>query len=966
MIDIRQRFPHMKPVASPPSLFTINGIGVTMYGRRDYDAATGTYIKTRCFCIIFIPIFPLDSYRVADAKPRGWYFFGKEKGSGFASAVRWCMLTLVALVIASGMWSAHTHSLPYREKKARATAEKQIQEGKQLDAVETYQAAMNDGLGTIQEWREAMAKLLREQIACGELPRAEAAVRKAESKRKMAGGPLLPDLPDRVLEAAAKYPAEGSIRLLSAFEPAPTDLPKVHAALKASLERLHQSKPEDPEVRIKLALMREEVGEVAGALELLAPAADHLGDGEGARLYGKLLMGEGHEAEALPHLERYVNARLDGWKRAETALERGYENAREHHIKQLESDPAFMRRYNNSSKEDQERMVEEQLAKRMEKDESIHAARERYEKAAVIAGPLMELGVARLRMAQASDDAAKRTDLLKKAEEAFLALQSFAGETDEYRLFLGQVYFWSGREPEGRKLFEELLKTNSRDIATLFGLANIYRDLGETDDARELLDEAYPKATEEKMKSSIVGLRSLLCRTADEKIEWLSKIPVPTPDLKIKLAEARAEKADDKGDSAGAIRYYREALAGYDAGERNSASLNNQSLVYRALYRLEGKREHFETAARLLSEAVELKPADSILSANASESLMTAAVLRVVGDKLNPKLLEYSAGIGSLRFLYDREAEKDKILAELKADPNFRKGVTHYWNSVLLAPKERSYYSLGSEVFGFLRDEDSLAKLAAKAAEQDFDFSNAREERAKHRRKEHDEEIRGVLKAQLARTEALVKSMDDPRAKAMGQVFLTSARLGPFVLGEETHVAEWLGELRKAAKEVPCVGLRASLTAALHVAALEKLAATDPECAAIITANRRILNAGEMLNLLVRAKGAIGERVRKEPLVTEIREAVSLDAALFPSSFSYDEWLLVEGLHPEKDAALHASAEKNGLSSATVRLSREISDPDESSLLQDYWQKVFDGDKAAAAAMLPKLQESGLKLPPLS
>lgn len=966
MTDLQQRFPNMKPVARPPSLFTINGIGVSMYGRRDFDAATNTYIKTRCFCIIFIPVFPLDSYRVADAQGRGWYFLGKEQGSGFASAVRWCMLTLLAVVIASGMWSAHLHSAPYREKQARATAEKQIQEGRPMDAVETYQAAMNDNLGSYEEWREAMAKILRDEIASGELARAEVAVRKADSKRKMAGGPLIPDLPDRVLAAAPKYPAEGSIRLLSAFDPAPTDLPKVHAALKKSLEALHASKPEDPEIRIKLALMREEVGEVEGALGLLAPAAGHLGDGEGARLYGKLLMGEGREEEALPHLERYVNQRLDDWKKAELAFERATKSVEQRGIDALESDRVFRISYEKANKDEQDRMVNERLVKFVEKDGQFQSARERYQKAAVIAGPIMDLGVARLRMAQASDDAAKRTDLLKKAEEAFLALQSFAGETDEYRLFLGQVYFWSGREPEGRKLFDELLKSNGRDTATLYKLASIFRVLGESNDARDLLDEAYPKATEENIKSSIVGLRSMLCRTTDEKIEWLSRISAPTPDIKIKLAEARAEKADGKGDAAGAIRYYREALAGYDAGVRDAVNLNNQSIVYRALYRLEGKREHFETAARLLSEAVELEPSDSIFCANASESLLTAAVLRVVGDKIHPKLLEFDPGLGILRFLYDREAEKDKILVELKADPNFRKALTHYWNSILLAPKEVNNYAFGSEIFGFTRDEESLAKLLAKAAEQDFDFTSSREEREKHRRKEHDEEIRSALKAQLARTEALVKAMDDPRAKAMGQVFLSSARLGPFVIGEETHVTEWLGELRKAVKEVPCVSLRTSLTAALHVAVLEKLAANDPECAAIINADRRMLNAGEMLSLLVRAKGPLGERVRKEPLVTEIREAVVSEAVSFPSSFSVDEWLLVEGLHPEKDAALRASAAKNGTNGNQVRLGRELTEPDESTLLEDYWQKVFDGDKAAAAALLPKLEQSGLKLPPLS
>lgn len=969
MNDLQQRFPNLRPVAKPPSLFTINGFGVSMYGKRDYDPATRTYIKTRCLCAIFIPIFPLDTYRVADAQPRGWYFLGKEKSSSFVNGARWCMSGLAALLIGMGVWGAHTSSPEYRAKKARTTAEKQIQEHKPLEAVETYRSAMTAGLGTPQEWRESIAKVLREEIAAGDIDRAEAAVRKADSLRKMAGGPVMPDLADRTLEAAKKYPDAGAMRLLAAFEPKPTDLPKVHAALKKSLESLHLSKPDDPEVRIKLALMREEVGEVEGALGLLAPAAEHLGDGEGARLYGNLLMAEGREAEALPHLERYVNSRLDDWKKAEGAFQRAYESAQEQGLEALNRGrgPAgFRQRYEKADEAEQNRMVDEYLADYLKKDEHFRSARERYEKAAGISGPLMDLGVARLRLAQATESPSKRTELLKKAEEAFLALQSLAGETDQYRLFLGQVYFWSSREPEGRKLFDEVLVANKRDAATLYELAGIYRDLGETNDASTMLDEAYPKATEEDLKSSIASLRSILARTPDEKIEWLSKAPASTPGIAVRLATARGEKSEIDGDEAAAIRYYREALAGYEKSERSAASLNNSALLYRSLYRLEGKREHFETGARLLSEAVELEPANSILCSNASESLLAAAVLRVVGDKLDPKLLEYEHGLDTLSFLYDRETEKDKLVAELKADPNFRKALSHYWNSVLLAPKNLNTYAEGVAIFAFLRDEEALVKLLAKAAEQEFDFTSSREARQKHLRKENDGEIRTASKAYLAKTEALVKSLQEPRAKAMGHALLSAARLAPYAIGEDTRAAEWLGDLRKASKEVPCSHLRSSLFGALQIAALEKLAASDPECAAIINADRRLLNTGEILALLVRAKGPLGERVRKEPLVIEAREAAALDESLFPSTFTVGEWLFVEGLHPDKDTALRALATKNGTSCTLSRLARELSEPDVSTLLEDYWQKVFDGDKAGAAALLPKLEEGGLKLPPLS
>lgn len=51
-------------VTRAPSLHTINGIGVTLYGSSDYDAETHSHIATYYFVVFFLPIFPLARYRV--------------------------------------------------------------------------------------------------------------------------------------------------------------------------------------------------------------------------------------------------------------------------------------------------------------------------------------------------------------------------------------------------------------------------------------------------------------------------------------------------------------------------------------------------------------------------------------------------------------------------------------------------------------------------------------------------------------------------------------------------------------------------------------------------------------------------------------------------------------------------------------------------------------------------------------
>jgi hypothetical protein len=76
-VDFRDRFPELQPIPSPPTLYRINGVGTTVLGERDRDHDTSTYVKTRYFTFLYIPIAAIDAFRVADA-PKGWYFIGRE------------------------------------------------------------------------------------------------------------------------------------------------------------------------------------------------------------------------------------------------------------------------------------------------------------------------------------------------------------------------------------------------------------------------------------------------------------------------------------------------------------------------------------------------------------------------------------------------------------------------------------------------------------------------------------------------------------------------------------------------------------------------------------------------------------------------------------------------------------------------------------------------------------------------
>jgi cellulose synthase operon protein C len=110
------------PIKGPPALFTLNGCGVRIYGKRDHRD-DGTYATTRYATLVFVPIFPVDAYRVAPA-PDGesWYFLGKERLGPMAKAWRWAALAVVLLLVGWNLASSHYDSPEYRMNEAIAAA----------------------------------------------------------------------------------------------------------------------------------------------------------------------------------------------------------------------------------------------------------------------------------------------------------------------------------------------------------------------------------------------------------------------------------------------------------------------------------------------------------------------------------------------------------------------------------------------------------------------------------------------------------------------------------------------------------------------------------------------------------------------------------------------------------------------------------------------------------------------------
>ncbi len=66
-INLSDKFPDLQPIESAPSLWLANGCGLTIYGSRDHDSETNTFIKTHVLCVLFVPLLALGAYRIGNA-----------------------------------------------------------------------------------------------------------------------------------------------------------------------------------------------------------------------------------------------------------------------------------------------------------------------------------------------------------------------------------------------------------------------------------------------------------------------------------------------------------------------------------------------------------------------------------------------------------------------------------------------------------------------------------------------------------------------------------------------------------------------------------------------------------------------------------------------------------------------------------------------------------------------------------
>jgi len=522
--DIRDRFPYLKPIKRPPSLFRFNGFGVGMYGKRDVDAETQTYVKTHCLSLLWIPVIALGAYRVADAENGGWYFLGKEPVSGGAKIGSGVAALIIASFIGAVAWSIHTDSPDYKAEQLIAEAKRQEQAGDYSDAARTARQVIEEHLPRGAAARELIQRNLSLLLESDDPADGIAALGMIRSLPKsVSAEELFPGLPatiaDRIEAWASTAPGEALNFLNGARKLYPED-ESLMAARAPLIENWRRAEPDNVDALLAYAELRSADADPQAMIELLAPHRDQLESTEGARMLGQALSAVGRYEEAHGLLFPYVKKNLGQLTDLEQRLDRYTDQRWNRWVEYLQEGQGpsnFYDQYERADEAKQIELVNTFVWNRIENESSYQNLVEKYQEAASIVPVALDLGIVHLYRAQDISDPAAREEELTKAENTFLAIRGVAGDSAEYKLFLGQVKYWLGKKGEGKPLFEDLLARYPGNIAIAVQVSGALRELGDWEWAREIAETAYNQAGSTEEKQMAAHQRAFLQKDEEDR-----------------------------------------------------------------------------------------------------------------------------------------------------------------------------------------------------------------------------------------------------------------------------------------------------------------------------------------------------------------------------------------------------------------------------------------------------------------
>ena len=961
-VDLQSRFPGMKPIKGPPPLVRLNGFGTAMFGKRDLDPETGTYLKNYGLTLLFIPVLPLSSYRVADAPEGGWYFLGKEPIGGLARMLRITMMVVVALTVL-GLYSLAIYdsndARAERKLKAAAAA---ASEGDAFEAATKAHAAAGIQSKFRSEAFTAMEGYIDEALDSGSpqtvlrtiylvrdspywnsrfRPRAEALV--AISLEQASA---LAEHDPRMALEFAEFARRSDDRAGTAWV----------APMKAALESIAAQPDIATEADIdRLAALYFDLGETAAIIGLLEPRAP-FDPGSGLAMHlGLACLREGRPADAAEHLAIFTDERYPRWKSLQESLIEARIAAYDAAIDDLNEGrgtTAFYNAYEKAAESEQEELVDAYAWDAIARDPKVRQLESELEKTGNLPAVMMDLGIACIEAGHAAPPES-RDDWFSRAEATFLSLRDHAEDSPDFQFFYGQVCYWLGKSREGAVLFDRLMEEHGEDTHLLVEIATVLRNVGEIDKSRTVFEQALEHAgDDDELRDACIISLSILATSNGERVSYLELGSPANPRIAIDLAEARAIDALDQGDRDTARTLYQEALLGYTKMQENATNLNNAALIHFEIFALGGGPSAYADGLRKMEAALALDPNDSILCQNASARLLASAAYPLLAESIDPDWPAMSRGFADLRLLYDDEAGRDEVLRKFVSHPHYQRGRALLERALILAPENRSLLAEAVGLAAIIRDTAFIAGLRtriANLAESDIPVSfeswleMVAESDAESLLEQHEKSVQWYAHAR--------EQFESPRAKTTLDVGDAANRLGMDHWLPDLDTAAIKATLDRAVEEWPCSEFRDVQTRCEYLIAWRHLCEEQPEISDWAGDSLRMMQARD---LLILAALRFDDAREHSGLRSALESGLDY-ARRFSSSYSAQDAVAAEILDSEDQAAISDGARAHPVSPLYAEYAMLFSPHAPSTILSQTWRIwVSDGRESALEAYREK------------
>ncbi len=962
-IPLSERFPGLQ-VGRKPSIGTFT----TLSGRCDYDPATGTYVITNYVCLLSMPLIAIGAYRVADADGGGLYCLGRVPLNSSAKKCNIALLLAVLAVTGGIWWYVLTHSNEYLAREKLKQADVAAAAGKGGEAAKLCRAAMDmPAPKAAEDAKQKFAGYLENPPGA---PSEAAAVYSVAADLHRENRCPVPDLFATGTAVATRYAADdphAALALLEIISPFATDPEAELAFRRELLEKLFAKSPNDPDVASRLAATYEAKGDRVKCEQLLAPFEKQLGSLDGAAILGRIYAARGENDRAYALLRPYVDTRLPAFRSAEQHLVATVKAVEDRVMNGLKSEnaPGFdFQKAKRLNKEQQGEMVSAYFGEQMKNDPDLREARKRLisERGIVSAG--LDLGMLQLQRGQAAADPAARKSELEAAEKTFLSIRGVAGESDQYRLTLGQVYHWLGRPADAKKLFDEFIASHGKASESLLAVANVMREVGDVTAARKMAEDAYNQETDQQKKQSAARIRALMRIDSDDEITWLTRSNRGELGTQADLESAYGRKASQSGNDEEAAAHFRKAIEIYEKMPESASTLNNGSLSNFELYRITQNKADHTRGMDKLDRAIALQPSDSILLSNGVSTVIDGALIDILGNAIDFKALKQSSSWDALSYLYRGKAERIAVLDKFVRHPGTVKGRAYSEKLLTLAPKRPGSYSALTAILEQARDLEGLKAMLARLEKADLDHGDDARESKEYLAGTSDARRSEDAKKSLARAETAMAAArgrkDRTFAYAAGRYI--HAKEGVWAFGENVDADALVKLAEEAHATAPSDGTESLLVSTLLFRAHTTLIRVDAEYAKLAAKTKRSL--GFWLVYCVLAEdGPLKAKVAANPDVKQLAVHVVDEARSDTDEVGPASLALLRAVNPDEAKSIAEKVKANERRRVQATIHRMLSPYSAALTFSEVWLLQLDGKDVEAKKLLAELSARGVPIP---